>query len=368
MALKGDPLSIRITSNRIAEVSASPFGAIPHMVSIDLEGAIVFPGLINSHDHLDFNLFPALGNRIYKDYAEWGYCIHQSYRKEIARVLKVPIHLREEWGIYKNLLCGVTTVVNHGNKIGTRERHITVYEDCQSIHSVRFEKKWKFSLNNPLKKKVAAAIHTGEGTNISSSKEIDTLSNWNLLKRPVIGIHGVAMSETQAKAFKALTWCPVSNYFLFNRTAPVDLLKAHLPILFGTDSTLTGSWNIWEHIRLARKTGYLTDEELLDSLTINPARAWELQSGEITPYKNADIVVAKGNDLFSLDPGDVMLVICNGQVKLFDEGLLSQLTDAGTENYCRVCIDDSHKYVQGNLPQLIEDIRNYYPQAAFPII
>jgi cytosine/adenosine deaminase-related metal-dependent hydrolase len=28
------------------------------------DDCIVFPGLINSHDHLDFNLFPQLGNRI----------------------------------------------------------------------------------------------------------------------------------------------------------------------------------------------------------------------------------------------------------------------------------------------------------------
>ena len=35
---------------------------------IKFHNAIVFPGLINSHEHLDFNLFPQLGNKVYKNY------------------------------------------------------------------------------------------------------------------------------------------------------------------------------------------------------------------------------------------------------------------------------------------------------------
>ncbi|MBS1530402.1 MAG: amidohydrolase family protein [Bacteroidetes bacterium] len=366
-ALAGAPISVRVTGSRIAAVSPSPFQQAPHDLSIDLEGALVFPGLVNSHDHLDFNLFPALGDKIYNNYTQWGQHIHQNFKKEIAQVLSIPIHLREEWGIYKNLLCGVTTVVNHGKKVRTTNKHITVYEGCQSIHSVRFEKKWKLSLNNPLKKKLAAAIHTGEGTDPSSSEEIDTLSSWNLLNRPVIGVHGVAMSCQQAKAFKALVWCPESNYFLLDRTANVDELKAHLPILFGTDSTLTGSWNIWEHIRLARKTGQLTDQELFASLTINPAQTWDLPCGELSVDKDADIVVAKCDDFFSVGPQAILLVIHNGEVRLFDERLLSQMALIEPDNYCRICINGAYKYVAGDLPKLIENIKYYYPQGGLSL-
>jgi len=373
-ALQGDPVHIRAINDKIAEVSASPLVSMPDLLSLDLNGALVFPGLINSHDHLDFNLFPALGDKTYNDYTEWGNYIHQNYKEEIDKVLKIPVGLREAWGIYKNLLCGVTTVVNHGEKIKKPTNLITVHEDCQSIHSVQFGKKWKLSLNNPLKKNVAAAIHTGEGTTASAAREIDMLSKWNLLKRPVIGIHGVAMSTKQAKEFRALIWCPESNYFMLDQTAQVNLLKAHTAILFGTDSTLTGNWNIWEHIRLARKTGYLTDQEIFDSLTTNAALAWKLQSGVIAPSKSADLVIARNknnagesNAFFGIGPEDLLLVLHNGRISLFDGELLPQLKNIDPSDYSRVSIQGAFKYVAGDVQQLMDEIRNYYPEASFPV-
>ncbi|HEX4850540.1 MAG TPA: hypothetical protein VFV08_07035, partial [Puia sp.] len=41
-------------------------------LTIDLDQGIALPGFINSHDHLDFNLFPSIRNRIYNNYTEWG--------------------------------------------------------------------------------------------------------------------------------------------------------------------------------------------------------------------------------------------------------------------------------------------------------
>jgi len=272
-------------------------------------------------------------------------------------------------GYLKNLLCGVTTVVNHGKKIKKSTDLITIFEDCQSIHSVQFEKKWKLALNNPLKKNVPAVIHTGEGIDSPAAEEIDKLVHWNKLKRPVIGVHGIAMTESQASAFKALVWCPASNEFMFGRTARVDRLKKHIPIIFGTDSTLTGDWNIWQHIKMARETGYLTDHELFDSLTRSAARVWNLNCGEIAQGKNADIVVAKeGKELFEIGPQDILLVLHQGSISMFDEGLYPQLKGLQLDGYSRIYINGTCKYVKGNLPALMQKIKQYYPEAGFPVI
>jgi cytosine/adenosine deaminase-related metal-dependent hydrolase len=375
IALTDQQVNIRVNEGKIAQI----LPGYPHekndQFELNFDNAIVFPGLVNSHDHLDFNLFPALGDRTYNSYTEWGLHIHKNYKNKINEVLKVPEILREQWGVYKNLLCGVTTVVNHGKRINNPSDIITIYQNCQSIHSVQFEKKWMLALNNPFKKQIPVVIHSGEGTDEASFKEINTLAKWNLFKRPLIAVHGVAMNETQAKDFKALVWCPESNYFLLDRTAPVNRLKKHITLLFGTDSTLTGNWNLWDHISLARKTKFLTDKELYDTLTINAANTWRLNSGEIAEGKDADIVVAKpksglsGADaLFSIDPADILLVTHKGNISLFDEELYPQLRKLNLIGYSKIFIEGTYKYVRGNLPALMQNIKKYYPEADFPIL
>lgn len=363
-------VSVGISEAKIKQVGTSFADDREQLTFVD---AIVFPGLINSHDHLDFNLFPQFGNRTYESYTEWGKHIHRAYADEISSVLKIPIALRERWGVYKNLLCGVTTVVNHGEKVTINDPLITVFDNCQSIHSVQFEKNWRKRLNNPLKIKQPAVIHTGEGTNNAARNEIDELIKWNLLRRKIIGIHGVAMDTLQAKHFKALVWCPESNYFLLNKTAAIDQLKTKTDILFGTDSTLTGSWDIWYHIRLARKAEMLNDQELYRSLTSLPAQTWKLNTGNIAAGSDADLVVAKSNGKTSLSafydvtPDDILLVMHKGEILLFDESLYHQLTGILTQNYSKVFTGNHFKYVQGDIHGLIAEIKRYKPDAGFPV-
>lgn len=343
-------------------------------LQINFTNAIVFPGLINSHDHLDFNLFPQLGSRKYNNYTEWGNYIQQEYKTEIAEVLKVPQTLRSQWGMYKNLLCGVTTVVNHGSGSDITDKLITIFDDKHDLHSVGFDKQWKLRLNNPLKRKLPVVIHTGEGTDAEAGNEIDVLIRGNKLRRKVIAVHGVAMQPMQALNFNALIWCPESNFFLLDKTAPVNKLKLFTRLLFGTDSTLTGHWDIWQHIQLAHKTGLLNNQELYRALTRNAAEAWGLNSGELSPNKDADIVVAKmkggtspDNAFFNLTPADILLVTHKGRVRVADESIYPQIKDGLTAGYSKVKIGDSYKYVQGNLGALITSIQTYWPQALFPV-
>ena len=388
---------------------------------LSLPGAIVFPGLINSHDHLDFNLFPLLGNRIYNNYTAWGRDIHSKNAADIRAVLRVPPHLRIRWGLYKNLLNGFTTVVNHGEKLETGKELINVHQDCHNLHSVGFEKNWKWKLNRPRRSPASApgsraasgsgsgpgttpfVLHVGEGTDAAAGREIDRLIRWNLFKRPLIGVHGVAMDERQAAHFKALVWCPDSNYFLLGRTAPMTRLHKKVPLLFGTDSTLTAGWNHWDQIRLARKEGAVTDEELLEMLTKGAANIWGFKDrGEIAEGKQADLVIADAPSLlrssvpssdpsgmdgfnppglevfnppgigmaafYTLNPENILLVLHKGNIRLFDESLLPQLAAGGFDpaGFHKITIQGKGKYTEGDLPALMTAIRQYHPEVAFP--
>ena len=344
--------------------------------AIRMDGAIAYPGFINSHDHLDFNLFSQLGNRVYTNYREWGKDIRTNNRDMIDAVLQIPEPLRTRWGMYKNLLSGFTTVVNHGKELSIRDPFINVYQGAQSLHSTGFEKNWKWKLNNPLRKKRIVAIHTGEGTDVLSNNEIDQLLRWNLLSKNIIGIHGVAMDIKQAKGFRALVWCPASNYFLLEKTAAIQELKKHTVILFGSDSTLTADWDIWKHfISVPAATG-LTKEELYSALTINAAEQWGLHNtGIIGEGRNADLVIVKNNSLatdqfLSHGGSDILMVIQNGKIRMFDETLLPQLAGGqyiDINHFSKIYIHNQYKYVYGDIAKLTKETQAFNPGMPLPI-
>jgi cytosine/adenosine deaminase-related metal-dependent hydrolase len=339
--------------------------------TILFDDAIAFPGLINSHDHLDFNLFPELSNRVYNNYTEWADDIHLTHNAAIEAVQKIPKPLRVQWGIYKNLINGVTTVVDHGDKVKAVTDMITVFQNCVSLHSLHFEKNWKWKLNDPFTKDKTFVIHIGEGTDAFAKKEIDTFNRYNFFKRKTIAVHGVAMDEKQAKSFAALTWCPATNYNLFGKTAQITNLKSKTKILFGTDSTLTADWNIWKQLRVARDSKQASDDELFDMFTKNPAGIWHLNGGSLVPKMQADVVVAKikTGSFFDLDPEDILMVIRHGEIKLFDETILQKVNDSGIDTgvFSKIKLAGACKYIKGDLPALMEKIKKYYPAVVFPI-
>jgi len=299
-----------------------------------------------------------------------GADIQSNNRKNIDAILSVPKDLRIKWGIYKNLLNGITTVVNHGEYLHINNPVIDIFQDCYSLYSVR-EKSWKFKLNRPFIKNQPFVIHVGEGTDMKSFEEVNELIKWNLFKRKIIAVHGVSMNTKQAKAFEALIWCPDSNFFLLNQTTKVNELKKETKIIFGTDSTVSANWNTWEQIRLAKKTGMLTDRELFGSLTSLPAGVWGLNDrGVLAEGKDADVVIADRksenssmDNFFKLNPEDILLILRKGEIVLFDETLYSLLAQKIIgEEFSKINISNRNKHVKGDLNQLISKTKKYIPK------
>jgi cytosine/adenosine deaminase-related metal-dependent hydrolase len=374
VTLPGTDAPVQIVIEHGLIKSILPAFTLSHGQQINFSDAMIFPGLINAHDHLDFNLFPKFGVKTYNNYTEWGVHIHQEYKNGIAAILKIPAALRVRWGIYKNLLGGVTTVVNHGAKIESKGDLINVFEGTQVLHSVHLEKGWQWKLNNPFKARLPVTIHTGEGKDWLAFDEINRLTRWNLLKKKLIGIHAVAMTEEQAKKFSAVVWCPQSNYFLLNQTASVNKLQPFTSILFGTDSTLTSDWDIWAHLRFAKKLNRLDDVGLYETINEMPSKVFGLNRGAILPGKEADIVVAdikqKKADLnafYAITPADLLLVMHAGEIRMFDACLLAQNAAVDLTGFSKIYLNERCKYVQGYLPGLMDEIRAYCPTVNFPV-
>jgi hypothetical protein len=324
----------------------------------EIGDVMVFPGLINSHDHLEFNLFPLLCNKIYCDYKEWGGDIHLNNKSEIDAVLDIPVHLRIGWGILKNLLCGVTQVVHHGG----HHQHIKTFNypvelNYQYLHAPATDPLWKFKMLYPSTKPVM--VHVGEGVGIGMEKEIDELVRANWLRKKLIGVHGVAMTEAQSEKFNAMVWCPYSNIKLYGKAADVRVLKKNTSILFGTDSALSASSDLWEHLRLAQSLGGLTQKEIYQSITATPMKIFKRMQ------RNSLVVARrKGGSnwesFFSLQPEDILMVLIDGRVMLADDCLKISAPDL-----TRLKVGNSVKHVVKVLGSVVEKLEN--SEATLPL-
>ncbi|HET7152969.1 MAG TPA: amidohydrolase family protein [Candidatus Kapabacteria bacterium] len=339
--------------------------------SILFENALAFPGLINSHEHLEFNCYSQLDGGPYHNYAEWGEGIHRRHAEEIKSIESIPRELRERAGIAKNLLCGVTAVAHHGDGPALADLPITILNKEQWIHSV--EHGHLATLLLPGKGPVV--IHIAEGTDDKTRRETDALLRMNLWRRKLIGIHGIAMRPEQAAKFAAIVWCPMSNEFLFEQTAPIAEMKNHTTILLGSDSTLTSPWNFWEHLRRARAIGALTDDELIASVTTNAAHIWNIPDrATIAPRMKADIVIVrkKYDDpreaFFAINPEDILLVLREGKVILVDASLQQMLPSlADINTLSPVSVNGTVKFTVGDLSRLATDLHKYVPSIPVPI-
>jgi len=319
---------------------------------LSLQDVIVFPGIFNAHEHLDFNLFPLMGDGEYEDYVQWGADIHKKNNGIIDSVLGVPNDLRIRYGILKNLINGVTHITHHGGHHDfIRSLDYPVFLNYQYLHSLKTEPYWKFKLNIPSGKDVM--IHIGEGRSRYAQEEIDRLIAWNMFKRSLIGIHAISMTAAQSRYFEAIVWCPASNMNLYGSTANVKALHANTTILFGTDSTLTGTFNFWEHLRLARSLNMLPDLELFDMVTDKRREIfWKKAISSFVVARKKSVDSLKG--FFELNPDDILLVAIDNVVRLVDESVLHRHDD-----FLPVRFDSTRKLIKTSDASVLKSLENY---------
>ncbi len=277
-----------------------------------LVDTIAFPGLVNSHDHLEFNCYAPTGRPPYRDFLDWSRDV-QAERRLIEAVEAVPKPVRVQFGILKNLLWGVTAVADHGGKSLGAETPIAVLAPYQDLHSPELDSSFKF-----LCRLGPAVAHLAEGVSAESRRRALRFLSRNLLRRPVAGIHGISLQEDDFAALSALIWCPGSNFFLFGRSADAAAAARRTRLLFGTDSTLSAPGTLWDHLRQIR--GTVPDEILFAALTSTASAFWRR-----TPTE--DFVLARRgaaapwDAFYALTPRDILLVAYAGEIALLDASL-----------------------------------------------
>lgn len=324
--VKGD---IRIDNGKIVDLGNLSAGK--HDLPIDISGLLVLPGLINSHDHLEMNLYPHLGTPPYQNYTQWSADIYKPTQSPLKEIEKTDKDLRLTWGGLKNLISGVTTVVHHNpfQRILSKEKFpVKVLATMSWAHSLAFEK--TISKTFP-KNDIPYVIHAGEGIDDFAKSEIHKLDEIGLLRHNTVLVHAVAASNdeieklTQRKA--SVIWCPSSNLLMFRQTAHVDRMKSAIKVSLGTDSTLTGPPTLLDEMRVAISTKLATTEDVYQMVSNVPSTIFSLEKPEIAIGAHADLVIVPKSGgtlsecIVNMTAKNIQGVIVNGNPRLIDHAL-----------------------------------------------
>ena len=319
----GGGFSVFIRDGRIADAPAS---AAPEL---DLEGYVALPGRINAHDHLEFALFPRLGEGRWPNAKAWAEAVYHPEQPPVCDHLRVPKPDRLLWGGLRNLLGGVTTVCHHNAfdpQVFDQSFPVRVLRRFGWAHSPAFEpdlasRRRATPLGAPF------ILHLGEGTDDSSRLEILELDAAGLLDAQTVAVHGVAFDreglELLSRRAGSLVWCPSSNLFSLGETLDFGSLPDGLPVALGTDSPLTAAGDFFDELAIASRLGGGPSAGVLAEMTSAvAARVLRIEDGRETGAIGApaDLIIIRdtgaGLDEILLDAPELHAVFVGGRLRL----------------------------------------------------
>jgi cytosine/adenosine deaminase-related metal-dependent hydrolase len=284
---------------------------------IDLrEQSYIYPGLINTHDHLQGNYRPPVGPKpgtFYPTWLPWDNDLKASDTyKERSKLNREDLY---NLSGYKCLFSGVTTVNDHfpqkfnASILPTLPiRAILNYGLAHEASS--YDLKWgdgiEIEHNRAAENNWPFITHLSEGFDEEAMNGVPYLDSLGVLDNYCLLIHCIAFSEEDIKRVAAagasISWCAFSNMFMFNVTCKIrKMIQAGINTTIGTDSSATGSANLLDEMRYGRelyRTMYgedLAAETIFRMVTCNAAKAFHLEDkiGALETNKLADIMITR---------------------------------------------------------------------------
>lgn len=371
------PGSVTIKDDTIESVQKKG-AALP--VALDIEKAVLVPGLINGHDHLLGTYYPKVGDGPYENWLPWDNDLKSApLYNERQQIENRDLYLL---GAFRNLVSGVTTVSDHIPHFVAEPYYdilptkaIRNYALAHSIAS--FALNWGDGVDVEYAKAVREDIpfitHIAEGFDSETVRDLMTLNRQGGLGDHSVLVHGIAFSESDMKLIKqngaSVVWCGDSNVYMFNKTTNIKmLLDMGINVCIGTDSPMSGGLNLLYEMKFDKalyKKLYgkeLPDAQLLKMVTSNPARAFRLKkNGSIKEGNTADLALFRdrggppAGSVVQAELKDVLLVVINGR-PVYGNAEYSPLFDKLGVSYKRITMEGEERVIVGDPVGLLKRI------------
>lgn len=391
---------LHIVGDRLAATTVGRAGE--H--EIDLPDHLVFPGLVNAHDHLQLNNIPPLsrGAPFPSSYA-WARALQPHLATAaVAAARAVAVTSRYRQGGLKNLLSGATTVAHHDpwhavlDEAAFPVNLLRSFGWCHSLGLAPAEGEttetqgWASALARRTERALrsllpgaapesrlgpygpAAAssfaatppdrpwiIHLAEGTDAVAGGELAELRRLGCLAPNTVLIHAVGLGGDDVAAVLArgasVVWCPASNLALLGATLDPRSLHEAGRLAIGTDSRLSGSRDLLDELRVAAAHSDLAPVDLLRLATTAASAVLRMPDvGGLAPGQRADLLIVRdtGADpyraLLELRRADIRAVVRNGAPAVADRDFAEWFEASGVAP-AAVTLDGRPKLLDGAL-------------------
>ena len=354
-AARDFPGKLYVQGNRILDVlrAADPLPADAAGALLVDTQALIFPGLMNIHDHIAFNTIPAWDvPALMQDVSDWtSLDAYQQYVRYPHEIVTNALYydLLPEVGKYaevKALAAGTTAVQGSFPTSPGFTNHLARNVDLTNFGVDRVRQRSLSVLDSTFQNTEAPAlvadmdagavdawlVHLGEGTAEDAPLEFDVLRDVCLLRSETVIIHGTALTPTElddlAAAGGKLVIAPTSNYLYYGATADVvGAIQRGIPVSLSTDWSPAGDKNLLASLKslaLINETVWdsaLTDRDIVETVTTSPAKSlnWCNRLGSLRPGHFADLAVIGGGaadpyqGLIDATEEDVLLTVVDGE-------------------------------------------------------
>ena len=339
--------------------------AIPGIPNVDT-GGIIYPGLLDVHNHPAYNSFPTLmfNNFPFGHRDEWGesdseYDAWKSKRTSLrTAVSDATQDLITKYGECLELMAGCVAIQGQSNSDPEHSHPAVILYNIEQFPSRIYANIFPWRSTSTARATLlaqiaggavnASMIHLCEGVDATARAQFATWRDWGMLNETTAIIHGAALQPADFAQMAAvgakLIWSPMSNMKLYAGTANVKAAKdAGVVIGLSPDWTPSGCYNILEELGYAWElnttvfSNAFTPRELTEMVTVNNAKCAGIEAryGKIAPGYNAGLAVIEGDPadpymaLIRARPPSVLLTIVDGTPRYGDPALMAALGVAG---------------------------------------